>query len=81
MYGMSETTIESLPKIQDASLLTIIQSDDDVIALHMKDNSVWKSLTFVKENRIFALGGDTWPFGGPLSAETLTERIVSVLSK
>lgn len=81
MYGFSTVSVESLPKVQNASLLTIIQPDDNIIDKHMKDNPVWKGLTFVKENRIFALGGDTWPFGGPLSAETFVNRVVATLAK
>ncbi|WP_238590786.1 ABC transporter substrate-binding protein [Paenibacillus beijingensis] len=80
-FGFSETSVETLTKVQDASLITMIQTDDEVLNNFMKDNPVWKGLTFVKENRIFALGGDTWPFGGPLSAEVFTERVVSVLGK
>ncbi|MDT3424961.1 iron complex transport system substrate-binding protein [Paenibacillus forsythiae] len=80
-FGFSETSVETLTKVQEASLITMIQTDDDSINNFMKDNPVWKNLAFVKENRIFALGGDTWPFGGPLSAEMFTERVVSVLGQ
>ncbi|AJY76782.1 ABC transporter substrate-binding protein [Paenibacillus beijingensis] len=80
-FGMSETTVETLTKVQDASLITMIQTDDEFLNNFMKDNPVWTNLKFVKESRIYPLGGDTWPFGGPLSAETFTERVVSVLGQ
>lgn len=80
-FGFSETSVEALTKVQEVSLITMNQTDDNTLNNFMKDNPVWKNLDFVKENRIFALGGDTWPFGGPLSAETFTERVVSVLGK
>ncbi|TGU53214.1 iron-siderophore ABC transporter substrate-binding protein, partial [Mesorhizobium sp. M00.F.Ca.ET.186.01.1.1] len=67
MNGMTTTDVEALPALQDANFLHIIQDDDNVIENQLKNNPVWNGLKFVKENRIYALGGDMWPYGGPLS--------------
>jgi ABC-type Fe3+-hydroxamate transport system substrate-binding protein len=34
----------------------------------------------VKAGRAYALGGDTWLFGGPLSAEALVNIVVKALA-
>lgn len=80
-YGFSTTTVEALPAVQKASLLYIVQDDDNVFENQLKDNPVWKGLDFVKENRTYALGGDTWTFGGPLSAEVLAEKAAAAITK
>ncbi|MBI1296879.1 ABC transporter substrate-binding protein [bacterium] len=36
-------------------------------------------MAFVEEGRAYPLGGDTWLFGGPLSAEVLVQTILDVL--
>lgn len=79
--GMTTTDVEALPALQDANFLHIIQDDDNVIENQLKNNPVWNGLTFVKENRIYALGGDMWPYGGPLSAEIMAKKAADLLTK
>lgn len=81
VYGFSTTDVEALPQVQDANFIHIIQETDNVIDNQLKDNAVWKNLTFVKENRLYALGGDTWPYGGPLSAKLMAEKTADLLTK
>ncbi|WP_243839510.1 ABC transporter substrate-binding protein [Shouchella lehensis] len=80
-YGFSTVGVEEFTKVEDANLLHIVQGDDNVFENQLKDNSVWNDLTFTKENRVYALGGDTWPYGGPLSAEKLVHRTLEVLDQ
>ncbi|ANE48888.1 hypothetical protein SY83_12500 [Paenibacillus swuensis] len=80
-YGFSDATVESLTKVKQANFLYVVQDDDNVFETKLKDNAVWKGLDFVKENRAYALGGDTWLFGGPLTAQLLAERAVNLLTK
>lgn len=80
-YGFTTADVEALPALQDANLFHIIQDSDNVIENQLKNNSVWKSLNFVKENRIYALGGDMWPYGGPLSAQIMAEKTAELLSQ
>ncbi len=81
IYGFTTADVEALPALQDANFLHMIQESDNVIENQLKDNAVWKGLNFVKENRIFALGGDMWPYGGPLSAQIMAETAADLLSK
>jgi len=80
-YGFASTTVEGLVGTQQASLLHIVQEDDNIFENQLKDNAVWKDLAFVKENRIYALGGDTWPFGGPLMAEVFANKAADLLAQ
>ncbi|WP_334072244.1 ABC transporter substrate-binding protein [Paenibacillus sp. A14] len=80
VYGYAEKSVEAFPAVQDSEFLYIVQQDDNVFETHLKGNSVWKNLNFVKENRTYALGGDSWVFGGPLSAKTLVDKAVSVIA-
>lgn len=81
VYGFTTTDVEALPALQDANFLHIIQDSDNVIENQLKDNPVWKGLNFVKENRVYALGGDMWPYGGPLSAQTMARKTADLLTQ
>lgn len=80
VYGYSEKSVEAFPALQDSEFLYIVQDNDNVFETQLKENQVWKNLNFVKENRTYALGGDSWVFGGPLSAKTLVDKAVSILA-
>ncbi|MBO0588082.1 iron-siderophore ABC transporter substrate-binding protein [Sporosarcina sp. E16_8] len=79
LYGSSTYNVEGLTKYEDANYLYIVQADDNIYEKQLKDNAVWKNLNFVKEDRLYDLGGDTWLYGGPLSAETLLNKITSTM--
>lgn len=79
VYGFTTTDVEALPALQDANFLHIIQESDNIIENQLKDNPVWKGLNFVKEDRVYALGGDMWPYGGPLSAQVLAQKTADLL--
>jgi ferric hydroxamate transport system substrate-binding protein len=81
VYGFSTTSVEGFTAAQQASVLHMVQDNDNVFENQLKDNAVWKELTFVKENRIYGLGGDTWPFGGPLGAEVFANKAADLLAK
>ncbi|MGJ9458684.1 ABC transporter substrate-binding protein [Oceanobacillus sp. CF4.6] len=80
-YGYTEVTIEALQNFQNENLefLYIVQEDDNVFANQLKGNPVWENLSFVLEGNTHALPGDTWTFGGVLSAEVLTEELVNAM--
>lgn len=79
VFGSSTFNVEGLTKYEDANYLYTVQDADNVYKNQLKDNAVWKNLNFVKEDRLFDLGGDTWLYGGPLSAETMLNRIVDTM--
>ncbi len=81
VYGFSATDVEALPAVQNANFLHMIQESDNVIENQLKNNPVWNGLQFVKENRVYALGGDMWPYGGPLSAQIMARKTADLLTK
>ncbi|MGG1879708.1 iron-siderophore ABC transporter substrate-binding protein [Paenibacillus cisolokensis] len=81
IYGFTTTDVEALPALQDANFLHIIQETDNIIDNQLKDNPVWKGLNFVKEDRVYALGGDMWPYGGPLSAQLMAQKTADLLAQ
>ncbi|PAD92367.1 ABC transporter substrate-binding protein [Shouchella clausii] len=81
LYGYATTGVEELLSVEDANFLHIVQDDDGLFEEGLANNAVWNDLNFVKEGRVYALGGDTWPYGGPLSAMTLIDRTVEALDQ
>lgn len=79
LYGFSTVGLESLVDVDHASFFYVVQDDDNVFAGEW-DNPVWQNLEFVKEGRTYALGGDTWVFGGPISAEIFAEKVAGALA-
>ncbi|NYF26418.1 ABC transporter substrate-binding protein [Sporosarcina sp. JAI121] len=79
VFGSSTYNVEGLTKYENANYLYSVQSEDNIYDKQLKDNAVWKNLDFVKEDRLYDLGGDTWLYGGPLSAETLLNKITSTM--
>lgn len=79
-YGFTETTLEGLTKAQQASVLYTISPEDTIFSELLPKNKVYNELQFVKENRLYDLGG-IWPFGGPLSAELLANKVTELLTK
>jgi iron complex transport system substrate-binding protein len=79
-YGFSDATIETLPTLGDTRFFYVVQSDDPLLSLDTV-KPVWDSLEFVKNGHAYPLGGDTWLFGGPLSAEAVVNIVVSALTQ
>ncbi|MUV37737.1 putative siderophore-binding lipoprotein YfiY [Lentibacillus sp. JNUCC-1] len=79
VYGYSTLNVESLPALEDANFFYVVQDDDNIFENQLKDNAVWKNLDFVKNDRMYPLGGDAWLFGGPLSAKTVVDQVVNVV--
>ncbi len=78
-YGFSTVGLEALEPVDDATFLYVAQPDDDPVNTTWSDDPVWQNLTFVQEDRVHALGGDVWLFGGPLSATYLVDATLQTL--
>lgn len=78
-YGFSTVGLEALERVDDATFLYVAQPDDDPVTTTWSDDPVWQNLTFVQEDRVHALGGDVWLFGGPLSATYLVDAALETL--
>ena len=70
--------MESLLPLGKSNFLYIAENNQ-VPQQGFASNPVWKRLEFVKDNRLYSLGEDTWVFGGPLSAKILAEKVVESL--
>ncbi|WP_018924579.1 ABC transporter substrate-binding protein [Salsuginibacillus kocurii] len=78
-YGYTETNVDALEPYQDARFVYIVQEEDDVFNDQLDGNAVWEQLDFVENERIHGLPGDTWTFGGPLSAQVFAEQLTETL--
>lgn len=78
MYGFTTAGVEALQKFhgKDIQFLYIAQDDDNIFENQLKGNPVWENLSFVKKGNTHKLPGDTWTFGGVLSAKVLAKQIV-----
>lgn len=79
IFGSSTFNVEGLVKYEKANYLYTVPDTDNIYENQLKDNKVWNNLTFVKEDRLYDLGADTWLYGGPLSAGTLLDQIVTTM--
>ncbi|MDJ1134526.1 ABC transporter substrate-binding protein [Streptomyces iconiensis] len=81
-YGLAATDVEGLTKIGDAHFAYITNSADgkDPFAEGLKDNGVWKSLPFVKKDRVHRLPDGIWMFGGTASARQYADALVKSLT-
>lgn len=79
-WGFFEANVEGVSKYQNAIFLHVVQKDDPLFD-NMKNNKAWNELSFVKNNQLYDIGGDTWTFGGVLSAETLVDNLLKALKK
>ncbi|WP_233879168.1 ABC transporter substrate-binding protein [Virgibacillus halodenitrificans] len=80
-YGYSEVTVEALQNFQEENMqfLYIVQEEDNIFKNQLKGNPVWENLSFVQAGNTHSLPGDTWTFGGVLSAEVLTKQLVDAM--
>ncbi|MBD1833085.1 iron-siderophore ABC transporter substrate-binding protein [Cyanobacteria bacterium FACHB-472] len=76
-FGFNTVGLEALPEVEQANFLYMAENNQ----IPWQNNPVWKGLNFVKENRVYPIGEDTWFFGGPLSAQVLVEKVVAALTK
>lgn len=79
-FGFNTVDIEALTQVGDAHFLYVAQEEDNIFTGALADNPIWQDLEFVQQERIHPLGGDTWLFGGPLSAEVLARDVAEVLT-
>lgn len=79
-FGFNTVDVEALTQIGDAHFLYVAQEEDNIFTGALADNPIWQDLAFVQADRVHPLGGDTWLFGGPLSAEVLARDVAGVLT-
>lgn len=81
-WGFQTVTVEALVDLPaETNLVYVVQDDDNIFAEALADNPIWSSLPFVQEGRTYALGGDTWTFGGHRSVQRMIERVLAALTQ
>lgn len=81
LYGYDEASVEALQNFQDANFFYIVQEDDNIFTNQLAGNPAWENLSFVEEGNTYGLPGDTWTYGGPLSAEVFANQIKNALTE
>lgn len=84
-YGLATTDVEGLTELDDDVKFVYIgnKGDDssDVFTDELADNSVWKSLPFVKDDEVHRLPDGIWMFGGPQAMEAYIDALIDSLKK
>ncbi|MEU1126012.1 iron-siderophore ABC transporter substrate-binding protein [Streptomyces sp. NPDC005899] len=84
-YGLAATDVEGLTALGDGVRFAYIGSDGDKNSTPftgaLAENSVWKSLPFVKAGDVHRLDDGIWMFGGPGSMEAYVDSLVEALTK
>ena len=77
--GFTATGVEGLTSVSDSTVLYVAQDSDNPFTGALAGNATWKSLGFVRHDRLHALGARTWFWGGPTSDEVLIDAAVKAL--
>ncbi|TLQ42346.1 ABC transporter substrate-binding protein [Streptomyces marianii] len=83
-YGLAATDVEGLTQLGDVQF-AYIGSDGDKASTPftgvLAEDSVWKSLPFVKKGNVHRLPDGIWMFGGPESMGAYVDATVRALTK
>ena len=80
-WGITPAGLEGLRRVADADwLLTLALPSDDPFRETWSENPAYRRFPVVERDRVVPLGGDTWPWGGPLSAELAARRIAAAVT-
>ncbi|MFF5159321.1 ABC transporter substrate-binding protein [Streptomyces sp. NPDC000348] len=83
-YGLAATDVEGLTGLGKVHFAYIGNDGDaasDPFGKELADNSVWKSLPFVKSGDVHRLDDGIWMFGGTGSMEAYADSLVASLTK
>ncbi|MEV5151336.1 iron-siderophore ABC transporter substrate-binding protein [Streptomyces werraensis] len=83
-YGLAATDVEGLTALGKVQFAYIGNEQDvasDPFGNELKNNSVWKSLPFVKSGDVHRLDDGIWMFGGTGSMERYVDALVAALTK
>lgn len=80
-YGFTESNVEALTEVEgDLNFLYVAQPGDDIVADQLPGNPVWDGLAFVEAGHVHNIGSNVWMYGGPLSIQTLLQRVTEAIA-
>jgi iron complex transport system substrate-binding protein len=80
-WGITPASLEGLRRIGDADwLMTMAVPEDDPFKGAWAKNPAFQRLPVVEQGRLRHIGGDTWTWGGPLSAALAAERFADAVT-
>ncbi|NBD33014.1 MAG: ABC transporter substrate-binding protein [Cyanobacteria bacterium] len=79
-FGFNRVGLESLTKLEDINFIYVPLDENPQVEKQITNKPLWKKLPFVQNDQIYRLDGDTWLYGGVLSAEILVQQVRNHLS-
>jgi iron complex transport system substrate-binding protein len=80
-FGFNRIGIESLTQLEDVSFIYVPPDENQQIEKEITTHPIWEKLPFVKNKQVYRLAGDTWLYGGIVSAELLVKQVRRQLVK
>jgi iron complex transport system substrate-binding protein len=81
-WGLSTLDLEGLTRLPADTEFGYWGNDDTTDPLaDLATNKLWKSLSFVKENRVHRMGVGIWIYGGPASAKQWIADVVAAVTR
>jgi iron complex transport system substrate-binding protein len=80
-WGITPSSLEGLRRVGDADwLMTMAVPEDDPFKGAWAKNPAFQRLPVVEQDHLRHIGGDTWTWGGPLSAALAAERFADAVT-
>ena len=74
-FGFNRIGLEALSQIQNVNFIYVPPDENPNIETEITSDPIWEQLEFVKKNQVYRLAGDTWLYGGVLSADLLAKQV------
>ncbi|MFD0252109.1 MULTISPECIES: ABC transporter substrate-binding protein [Streptomyces] len=80
--GLVTTDVEALTRLGDVPFLYIpwAGKENDLFKQQMTHNALWKSMPFVKHDKVHRLDDTIWQFGGPRSMGRYAQAVAQALT-
>ncbi|MGP3775375.1 ABC transporter substrate-binding protein [Streptomyces sp. SDT5-1] len=80
--GLVTTDVEALTRLGNVPFLYIpwAGKENDLFKQQMSSNSLWKTMPFVKNDKVHRLDDTIWQFGGPRSMGRYAEAVAQALT-
>ncbi len=80
-YGFATVGVEALATLRGSWLAFVYPPRYRSLVSRFTSLDLWQRSELARKNRVRHLRGDTWMYGGPLSARLLAQRVVAALTR